>query len=68
MKIQEMRTEIQKMEQKLDDIMKSHMKDSPQQVSLSLPKLSQTDNSDMKVSTPTIKLPKLKKVTEEANV
>ena len=59
---------LKKMEQKLDDIMKSHMKDSPQQVSLSLPKLSQTDNSDMKVSTPTIKLPKLKKVTEEANV
>ena len=50
---------LKNMSEKLDDMMEKHMKNSPQQVSLNLPKLKKVNKA------PSIKLPKLKKVTEE---
>ena len=52
------------MTEKLDEIMENHMKDVPQQVGLQLPKLKKAGES--KSELPKIKLPKLKKLTEES--
>ena len=51
------------MADKLDEIMKKHTNDIPSQVSLNLPKLKKIESKKM----PEIKLPKLKRVTENAN-
>ena len=56
---------LKDMTKKFDDIMEKHMKNSPQQVNLKLPKLKKVDKS--KMVTPDIKLPKLNKVMETAN-
>ena len=53
---------LNKMSEKLDEIMKQHTKDLPSQVQLKLPKLKKVNKSEP----PKIKLPKLKKVTEDA--
>jgi len=53
---------LNKMTEKLDEIMENHMKDVPQTVGLQLPKLKKVNES--KSEPPKIKLPKLKKVTE----
>ena len=50
---------LNKMTEKLDEIMEKYLKDIPQQVSLNLPKLKKVNKE-----TPKVKLPKLKKVTE----
>ena len=50
---------LNKMTEKLDEIVQKHMKDVPQQVGLNLPKLKKVDKE-----TPKVNLPKLKKVTE----
>ena len=55
---------LDKMTEKLDEIVKPHMDKVPQQVGLQLPKLQKVSNSEP----PKIKLPKLKKVTNEATV
>ena len=55
---------LKKMTEKLDEIMENHMKDVPQQVGLQLPKLKKAGES--KSELPKIKLPKLKKLTEES--
>ena len=55
---------LNKMTEKLDDIMERHSKDIPQQVGLQLPKLKKVGEN--KSEQPKIKLPKLKKVTEGA--
>ena len=47
--------------EKLDEIMKKHMKDLPSQVQLKLPKLKKVNKKEP----PKIKLPKLKKVTAD---
>ena len=57
---------LNKMTEKLDEIMESHIKDIPQQVGLKLPKLKRV-NKDLN-ELPNIKLPKLKKVTDEVTV
>ena len=54
---------LDKMADKLDEIMKKHTNDIPSQVSLNLPKLKKIESKKM----PEIKLPKLKRVTENAN-
>ena len=56
---------LKDMTNKFDEIMEKHMKNSPQQVNLKLPKLKKVDKS--KMVTPDIKLPKLNKVMETAN-
>jgi glycosyltransferase involved in cell wall biosynthesis len=53
---------LNKMSEKLDEIMKKHMKDLPSQVQLKLPKLKKVGS---KSEPPKIKLPKLKKVSRE---
>ena len=53
---------LNKMTEKLDKIMKNHMKDVPQQVGLNLPKLKKV-NSESNLKE--MKLPKLKKITKE---
>ena len=60
---------LNKMTEKLDEIMEKYLKNTPQQVSLKLPSLkkSKSNDSNKKIS-PTIKLPKLKKVTKEVTV
>ncbi len=50
---------LDKMTEKLDEIMENHMKDVPQQVGLNLPKLKKKNKE-----APKVKLPKLKKMTE----
>jgi glycosyltransferase involved in cell wall biosynthesis len=55
---------LNKMTEKLDEIMEKYMKDIPQQVGLQMPKLKKVGS----VESPKIKLPKLKKVTNEATV
>ena len=50
---------LNKMSEKLDEIMKKYLKDVPQQVGLNLPKLKKIDKG-----TPKVELPKLKKLTE----
>ena len=50
---------LDKMTEKLDEIMENHMKDVPQQVGLNLPKLKKKNKG-----APKVKLPKLKKMTE----
>ena len=55
---------LNKMVEKLDEIMEKYMKDVPQQVGLQLPKLKKVGSSEP----PKIKLPKLKKTTNEATV
>tara|TARA_Y100001963_G_scaffold136966_1_gene200161 strand:- start:1466 stop:2824 length:1359 start_codon:yes stop_codon:yes gene_type:complete len=50
---------LNKMTEKLDEIMEKYLKDTPQQVGLNLPKLKKVNKE-----TPKVKLPKLKKVTE----
>jgi glycosyltransferase involved in cell wall biosynthesis len=60
MKINRDKFTLNKMTEKLDEIMEKHMKDIPQQVGLQLPKLKKVDD---KSEPPKIKLPKLKKVT-----
>jgi glycosyltransferase involved in cell wall biosynthesis len=50
---------LNKMSEKLDEIMKKYLKDTPQQVGLKLPKLKKADDGKLK-------LPKLKKLTEES--
>ena len=52
---------LKNMAKKLDEILTQYMKDSPTQVSLKLPELNKVSDSDSNK----IKLPKLKKVTEE---
>ena len=54
---------LNKMTEKLGELMKKYAKDLPQQVGLNLPKLKKVKKSN-KDETPKIKLPKLKKVTE----
>jgi len=53
---------LNKMSEKLDEIIKKHMKDLPSQVQLKLPKLKKVGS---KSEPPKIKLPKLKKVSRE---
>ena len=50
---------LNKMTEKLDEIMEKYIKDAPQQVGLQLPKLKKVDDNKLK-------LPKLKKLTEES--
>ena len=64
MKINREKFTLNKMTEKLDDIMEKYMKDIPQTVGLQLPKLKKVNES--KSEPPKIKLPKLKKVTEGA--
>ncbi len=46
-----------------DEIMEKHLKDVPQQVGLKLPKLQKVKSNDsIKIESPKVKLPKLKKV------
>ena len=54
---------LNKMTEKLDNIMKKYLKDAPQQVSLNLPKLKKVGVN--KTEPPQMKLPKLKKMTSE---
>ena len=55
---------LDKMTEKLDEIVTPHIDKVPQQVGLKLPKLKKVSGSE----TPKLKLPKLKKVTNEATV
>ena len=59
---------LNKMTEKLDEIVEKYMKgvsfQQPSQVKLNLPKLNKTDEAP---KSPTIKLPKLKKVTNEVS-
>ena len=50
---------LDKMTEKLDEIIQKYVKDAPQQVGLKLPKLKKADDNKLK-------LPRLKKVTEES--
>ena len=50
---------LNKMTKKLDEIIEKYLKDVPQQVGLNLPKLKKVDKEN-----PKVKLPKLKKLTE----
>ena len=54
---------LDKMVEKLDEIMKKYTDNMPSQVQLKLPKLKKVESSEL----PKIKLPKLKKVTESAH-
>ena len=55
---------LNKMTEKLDEIITPYVDKVPQQVGLQLPKLKKVDSSEP----PKIKLPKLKKVTSEVKV
>ena len=69
MKINREKFTLNKMTDKLDEIMqKVHIPESPQQVGLNLPKLKKVNNTDTMVDAPKLKLPKLKKATSEAKV
>ena len=56
---------LNKMVEELDNIMKKHTSEIPQQVGLKLPKLKKSKNKD---NTSKIKLPKLKKITDGEGV
>ena len=56
---------LNKMTEKLDEIMEQYLKDVPQQVGLKLPKLKKVNKNLEEL--PKIKLPKLKKVTDEVS-
>ena len=64
MKVNRDKFTLNKMTEKLTDILNRHTKNSPKQVGLSLPKLKKVGGSQP----PKMKLPKLKKVTSEATV
>ena len=64
MKVNRDKFTLDKMTEKLDKIVKSYTDKVPQQVGLQLPKLKKVGSSEP----PKIKLPKLKKVTNEATV
>ena len=64
MKVNRDKFTLDKMTEKLDEIVKPHIDKVPQQVGLNLPKLKKIGGSQP----PKIKLPKLKKVTDEASV
>ena len=66
MEINKEKFTLKKMTEILDKIINKYQKDSPQQVSLNLPKLKKVENKTSDSST--IKLPKLKKVTSEVKV
>ena len=51
---------LNKMTEKLDEIMEKYMKDAPQQVGLNLPKLKKVSKKEKK-----LELPKLKRMTQE---
>ena len=65
---------LSKMTEKLDEIMKNYLKDTPQQVSLNLPKLKKVDMSEQPTNKksvdkelselPSLKLPKLKSTSK----
>jgi len=57
---------LSKMTEKLDELMEKYMKDIPQQVNISLPKLKKIKSDNKPAAIPEIKLPKLKKLTETA--
>ena len=62
---------LNKMTEKLGEIMEQYEKDIPQQVGLQLPKLKKVVNKELEElpdHLPEIKLPKLKKVSQEASV
>ena len=64
MKINRDKFTLNKMTEKLDEIVTPHIDKVPQQVGLKLPKLKKVSSSEP----PKLKLPKLKKVTNEASV
>ena len=64
MKINRDKFTLDKMTEKLDEIVTPHIDKAPQQVGLKLPKLKKVGGSEP----PKLKLPKLKKVTNEASV
>ncbi len=64
MKINRDKFTLDKMTEKLDEIVTPHIDKVPSQVQLNLPKLKKVNKSE----TPQVKLPKLKKVTSEATV
>tara|TARA_B100001094_G_scaffold328758_1_gene389912 strand:+ start:90 stop:1421 length:1332 start_codon:yes stop_codon:yes gene_type:complete len=64
MKVNRDKFTLNKMTEKLDEIITPYIDKVPQQVGLNLPKLKKTGGSEA----PKIKLPKLKKVTSEATV
>ena len=64
MKINRDKFTLDKMTEKLDEIVTPYIDKIPQQVGLQLPKLKKVGSSEV----PKIKLPKLKKVTSEATV
>ena len=64
MKINRDKFTLDKMAEKLDEIVTPYMDKVPQQVGLNLPKLKKVGSSEP----PKMKLPKLKKVTSEATV
>ena len=64
MKINRDKFTLDKMTEKLDEIVTPYMDKVPQQVGLNLPKLKKVGSSEP----PKMKLPKLKKVTSEATV
>ena len=64
MKINRDKFTLDKMTEKFDEIITPYVDKVPQQVGLNLPKLKKVNKSEP----PKIKLPKLKKVTNEATV
>jgi len=66
MKINRDKFTLEKMAVKLDEITKPILDNISSQVKLNLPKLKKVDNSS--TSTPSIKLPKLKNLSEKASV
>jgi hypothetical protein len=64
MKINRNKFTLNKMTEKLDEIMETYIKDIPQQVALELPKLKKINKND-KSKLQNVKLPKLKKVSGE---
>ena len=57
---------LDKMTQKLDDIVTPYIDKVPTQVGLKLPKLKKVESNKSEI--PKLKLPKLKKLTTEATV
>ena len=53
---------LEKMSEKLDEIVTPYVENLPSQVKLNLPKLKKIDDK----KSPKIKLPKLKKITEDS--
>ncbi len=56
---------LSSMTKSFDEIMEKYLKDTPQQVGINLPKLQKVEK---KTEAPKIKLPKLKKMTDEVGV